>query len=142
MSGPTCWKRCTACSLDWRGEEPQGEKPFFTIPMFSERGGKVTARFVSTLYYKSASRFGDEYAPTPLQLEALETVQEVANRPEVMLSMDFQEGDIQLLNNHTTPHVRTAYACAGAARSGTALRQKTWCSSSAQYFPWKRATTA
>ena len=30
--------------LDWRGEEPQGEKPFFRIPMFSERDGKVTAR--------------------------------------------------------------------------------------------------
>jgi hypothetical protein len=95
--------------LDWRGEEPQGEKPFFTIPMFSERDGKVTARLVSILYYKSAARFGNEYAPTPIQLEALEAVQEIANRPELMLSMDFQEGDIQLLNNHTTMHARTAF---------------------------------
>jgi len=95
--------------LDWRGEEPQGEKPFFTIPMFSERAGKVTARLVSILYYRSASRFGAEYAPTLLQLEALEAVQEIANRPELMLSMDFQEGDIQLLNNHTTLHARTAF---------------------------------
>ena len=95
--------------LDWRGEEPQGEKPFFRIPMFSERDGKVTARLVSTLYYKSAARFGKEYAPTPLQLEALEAVQEIANRPELMLSMHFQEGDIQLLNNHTTMHARSAF---------------------------------
>lgn len=96
-------------NLDWRGEEPQGEKPFFTIPMFSERDGHVTARLVSILYYKSASRFGAQYAPTPVQLEALEYVQEIANRPELMLSMDFQEGDIQLLNNHTILHARTAY---------------------------------
>ena len=95
--------------LDWRGEEPAGEQPFFTIPMFSERDGLVTARLVSILYYKSAARFGAQYAPTPLQLEALEAVQEIANRPELMLSMDFQPGDIQLLNNHTTMHARTAF---------------------------------
>jgi len=95
--------------LDWRGEEPQGEQPFFTIPMFSERSGRVTARLVSILYYKSAARFGEQYAPTPIQLEALEKVQEIANRPELMLSMDFQEGDIQLLNNHTTLHARTGF---------------------------------
>jgi hypothetical protein len=95
--------------LDWRGEEPPGEKPYFTIPMFSEREGRVTARLVSILYYKSAARFGAALAPTPLQLEALEAVQEIANRPELMLSMDFQEGDIQLLNNHTTMHARTAF---------------------------------
>jgi hypothetical protein len=95
--------------LDWRGEEPQGEQPFFTIPMFSEREGKVTTRLCSIAYYKSAARFGEEYAPTAAQLEALEAVQEIANRPELMLSMDFQEGDIQLLNNHTTMHARTAF---------------------------------
>ena len=95
--------------VDWRGEEPEREPPFFTLPMFSERNGKVATRLVSIPYYKSAARFGEQYAPTPIQLEALEKVQEIANRPELMLSMDFQEGDIQLLNNHTTLHARTAF---------------------------------
>jgi hypothetical protein len=95
--------------VDWRGEEPPDEAPFFTVPMFSERDGRVTARLVSVGYYKSAARWGAEYAPTPIQLEALEAVQEIANRPELMLSMDFQEGDIQLINNHTTLHARTAF---------------------------------
>ena len=95
--------------LDWRGEEPQGEAPFFSLPMFSERDGRLTTRICSLAYYKSAARFGAQYAPAPLQVEALEKVQEIANRPELMLSMDFEEGDIQLLNNHTTLHARTAY---------------------------------
>jgi hypothetical protein len=95
--------------LDWRGEEPEGAQPWFTIPMFSASQGKVSARFVSLSYYESAARFGGQYGPTPLQREALTAVQEIANRPELMLSMDFQEGDIQLLNNHTTLHARTAY---------------------------------
>jgi hypothetical protein len=95
--------------LDWRGEEPEGEAPFFSLPMFSERDARVTTRICSLAYYKSAARFGRQYAPTALQVEALETVQEIANRPELMLSMDFEEGDIQLLNNHMTLHARTAY---------------------------------
>ena len=95
--------------LDWRGEEPEGEQPWFAIPMFSARDGKVTARICSLAYYESAGRFGEQYRPTAIQREALETVQDIANRPELMLSMAFQEGDIQLINNHTTLHAREAY---------------------------------
>ena len=95
--------------IDWRGEEAAGEQPWFTIPMFSVREGKVTTRICSRSYFESAARFGAQYGPTPLQREALEKAQEIANRPELMLSMNFEEGDIQLLNNHTTLHARTAY---------------------------------
>ena len=95
--------------MDWRGEEPEGERPWFTLPMFSAREGRVTTRVVSLPYYESVARFGEQYRPTGIQREALEKVQEIANRSELMLSMDFQEGDIQLLNNHTMLHARTAY---------------------------------
>ncbi|MBI4195820.1 MAG: TauD/TfdA family dioxygenase [Betaproteobacteria bacterium] len=95
--------------LDWRGEEPEGEQPWFTIPMFSARNGKVTARICSRVYYESAARFGERYRPTAIQREALEAAQEIANRRELMLTMDFQEGDIQLINNHTMMHAREAY---------------------------------
>ncbi len=95
--------------IDWRGEEPPGEKPFFTLPMFSERDGRVTARINSLPYYESAARHGAQFAPTAIQREALMMVQEIANRPELMLTMAFQEGDIQLLNNHTMLHAREAY---------------------------------
>jgi len=95
--------------LDWRGEEPEGEQPWYTIPMFSERDGKVTSRICNRSYYESAARFGERYRPTDLQREALDKVQEICNRPELMLTMDFQEGDIQLLNNHMTMHGREAF---------------------------------
>jgi hypothetical protein len=96
-------------SLDWRGEEPSGEQPWFSLPMYSSREGKVTSRICSLSYYDSAARFGKQYRPTALQREALEKVQEIANRPGLMLSMEFLEGDIQLINNHTMMHARTAY---------------------------------
>ena len=95
--------------IDWRGEEPAGEQPHFSLPMFSARDGKVTSRINSLPYYESAARHGAQYAPTPLQREALMMVQEIANRPELMLTMQFQEGDIQLINNHTLLHAREAY---------------------------------
>ncbi len=95
--------------IDWRGEEPAGEKGCFTLPMFSEQKGKVTARINSLPYYESAARHGAQYVPNAMQREALVKVQEIANRPELMLTMDFQEGDIQLVNNHTLLHAREAY---------------------------------
>ncbi len=95
--------------IDWRGEESAGEKPWFTLPMFSERDGQVTTRIVSLPYYDSAARHGEQYRPTAIQREALEMVQEIANRPELMLTMDFQEGDVQLINNHIMLHAREAY---------------------------------
>ncbi|MBM3343464.1 MAG: TauD/TfdA family dioxygenase [Betaproteobacteria bacterium] len=95
--------------IDWRGEEPAGEAPWFTLPMFSERAGKITSRIVSLPYYDSAARHGGQYAPSALQREALEMVQQIANRPELMLTMHFEEGDIQLINNHTMLHAREAY---------------------------------
>ncbi|HYC46893.1 MAG TPA: TauD/TfdA family dioxygenase [Burkholderiales bacterium] len=95
--------------LDWRGEEPPGERPWFTIPMFSARDGAITTRICGRAYYESAARFGESYGPTSLQREALDQAQEIANRPELMLAMHFEEGDIQLINNHVTLHARTAY---------------------------------
>jgi hypothetical protein len=95
--------------VDWRGEEPDGEQPWFALPMFSERDGRLTTRIVSLPYYDSAARHGERYRPSAIQREALEFVQSVANRPELMLTMDFQEGDIQLINNHTMLHARAAF---------------------------------
>jgi len=46
---------------------------------------------------------------SPLEEEALNFVEQVANRPGVFLDMDFQVGDIQFLSNRTILHSRTDY---------------------------------
>jgi hypothetical protein len=96
-------------NLDWRGEEPPGEPGWYTSPMFSYAGGKVTSRITSRQYFNTVTRFGDELALTNSQREALEAVQEISNRPELRLSMMFQEGDMQFLNNHALLHARTEF---------------------------------
>lgn len=96
-------------NIDWRGEEPQGEPPWYRCPMFSYAGGKVTSRITSRAYFKGVERFGKELALTDIQNEALDFVQEVANREELRLRMFFQEGDMQFINNHAILHAREAY---------------------------------
>ena len=95
--------------IDWRGDHPDGDQPWYDMPMFSQARGKLTARFINRSFVESASRYGDHLTPSELQREALDVVQEIANRPEFRLSMDFREGDIQLINNLTIMHAREAY---------------------------------
>ena len=96
-------------NLDWRGEEPQDEKPWYSCPMFKCAGGKVTSRITSRAYFNAVTRFGNELALTDIQREALDFVQDVANRPELRLPMHFAEGDMQFINNHAILHAREAY---------------------------------
>lgn len=96
-------------NIDWRGEEPQGERPWYRCPMFSYAGGKVTSRITSRAYFNGVVRFGEELALSEIQREALDFVQEVANRPELRLRMNFAEGDIQFINNHAILHAREAF---------------------------------
>ena len=48
-------------------------------------------------------------AASPLLLAAIEFAQEVSNRPELRLSMMFQPGDMQFINNLTTLHARSGF---------------------------------
>lgn len=96
-------------NLDWRGENPEGEKPWYSCPMFSYHDGKVTSRITSRAFFESVSRWGEELALTDKQREALDVVQEVSARPELRLAMDFKEGDMQFVNNHVVLHARESY---------------------------------
>lgn len=95
--------------VDWRGDHPDGGQPWYDVPMFSAIDGKIASRVTNRSFLESVSRYGDDLALTDRQQEALDVVQEIANRPALRLSMDFQEGDIQFINNHTVLHAREAY---------------------------------
>jgi len=93
----------------WRGEEPEGEQPWYRLPMYSVADGHIASRFTSLAYFRSVDRYGAELALRPEQAEALEFVQSVANRPGMAMSMAFEEGDMQFLNNHVMLHAREAF---------------------------------
>ena len=95
--------------VDWRGDHPDGERPWYEVPMFSAAGGRISARVTNRSFMESVARYGSELALSGRQREALDVVQEIANRPALRLSMEFREGDMQFINNHAVMHARDAY---------------------------------
>lgn len=77
------------------------------IPVFSEHAGKVSC----CLNSKSSRTARDKQGRpmTVLELDAIKYVEDLAVSPELCLTMDFQPGDIQFLNNYVTIHTRTAF---------------------------------
>lgn len=93
---------------DRRGEVPAGGEPYFNIPVFNYHDGLVSAIY-QRQYIESARRFPGVAPLTPLQIEALDLLDQLANDPELNLTMELQPGDIQLVHNHTILHDRTAF---------------------------------
>ena len=93
---------------DRRGEVSEGSKPYFSIPVFNYHERMVSAIY-QRQYIESARRFPGVAPLTPLQIEALDLFDALANDPELNLMMELQPGDIQLVHNHTILHDRTAF---------------------------------
>lgn len=89
-----------------QGDQAAGEAPAYPKPMFGFRDGYFAGQF-SPLYVRTAQEFPEVPRLTPRQTEALEVFETLAH--ELALSMAFEPGDMQFLNNHLTYHSRTAF---------------------------------
>ena len=95
-------------ATDRRGEVPEGEKPYFTIPVFNKFAGFLTCIYQRN-YIDSAKRSADAPKLSDKQVEALDLLDEIVNKPEVHLCMRLKPGDMQFVYNHTMLHDRTAF---------------------------------
>ena len=91
-----------------QGNELPGESPYYTQPIFSVHNGRFAGRYTRT-HIRTAELGGITPALTDEQAEALAYIDQVCERPEFQLTMMFEPGDIQFLNNHLTLHTRTAF---------------------------------
>ncbi len=94
------------------GEEKDGSKKSYGIPVFGVRDGKFTSHYSRT-YVEAAQELDDVPRMSDAQWEALDLLADVA--AEVCMEMRLEPGDMQLLNNHVIYHARTAFED-GAAR--------------------------
>ncbi len=94
--------------VDARGEEPDGEAPYYCVPRFNYHGGRLYTQY-GRVYVESAQRFTGVPRLTPEQVAALDLFDEVANSDDLRFDMDFQPGDMQFLSNHAVLHARTDY---------------------------------
>lgn len=95
---------------DLRGEGPTGADDEVTaarIPVYSFFAGRLSAcintKAVRTVPDKTGEPLRD------IEIACLDYIEEVARRPEFHFNIDFQPGDIQLLNNLSVMHWRTGY---------------------------------
>ena len=95
-------------ATDRRGEVPEGQKPFFEIPVFNWHQGYLTAIY-QRQYIDSAQRFPEAPRHTPELVQALDLFDSLANDPALNTFMEFKPGDVQLVHNHTMLHDRTGF---------------------------------
>lgn len=80
----------------------------FEVPICSVHRGRLRTFYIGW-YIRDAQRNAHVPRLTRAQEELLELIESTANDPRFYLDMDFEAGDIQLLNNATILHARTAY---------------------------------
>ena len=93
----------------WRcrqGEEAGGETQAYALPIFAEHAGKFTTQYSRT-FVEAAQKLPGVPKMSAAQDEALDLHAAVCE--ELVFTMPFEPGDLQLLNNHVIYHARTAY---------------------------------
>jgi hypothetical protein len=93
---------------DRNGEESAGEPPFFSLPPFHDVDD-VPRVFYIGWYIRDAQRHPDAPRLSIAQREAMDLIESIANDPTFHVEMDFEPGDIQLLNNARILHAREAF---------------------------------
>ena len=76
------------------------------VPTYASGADEIECYYLPIIVRQAAE---EGFAISRDEQEAFDFVGEVASRPGVHLDMNFQEGDIQFLNNRTILHARTDY---------------------------------
>lgn len=95
-------------ATDRRGEVPEGEDPYMTIPPLSWHAGHLTV-FYQRQYIDSAQRFDGALRLTRDHVAALDLFDQLANDPDLHLKMRLKPGDMQFVYNHAQLHDRTGF---------------------------------
>ena len=93
---------------DFRGEQPDGAKPFYSFPVFTAFEQRLFVRFIPH-YIRASQRHADAPRLSATALEALDVVSAMARSQEYNITMELAPGDMQFINNYHVLHGRTAY---------------------------------
>lgn len=92
-----------------QGEQAPEEPPWYEAAILGVRDGRFACRHIRNHVKSAQLSFPEIPRLTPAQLEALDLFDAILRRPEVCFRMDFEPGDVQLINNHVVLHSRTDY---------------------------------
>jgi hypothetical protein len=93
---------------DRNDEQGPGEDPFYAMPVLHDVDGRPRFFYIGW-YIRDAQRHAAVPRLTDEQRAAMALIEDIANDPAFHVEMDFQPGDIQLLNNSVILHARESY---------------------------------
>lgn len=95
----------------WVGEEPEGQLPFFWTHYYSWYQGRLRTRGLGGRARAAQRDFPECPRLSQGQVEALDYIDDIqkGRDQELSLDMDFQPGDVQVLDNSIVWHGRTAF---------------------------------
>jgi hypothetical protein len=92
--------------MNYLNLEEGGDSSMKRVPVFHIQDGVLSVRY-SRNGYQTSMQHGAPYTET--ELAALDAVDALAEDPALRLDMELERGDMQLINNYTTLHSRTAF---------------------------------
>ncbi len=95
----------------WWFDRKRGEGPdsFAQCPIYAVNGAGKLFAFYGPDLYRTAQRGAGVPKLSDRQLEAMALIDEINASPEFHLNMEFEPGEIQIINNYTVMHSRSAY---------------------------------
>ena len=93
---------------DYRGEQAEGGRPYYVLPVFTEWAGRLFVRAIPP-YIWASQRHPDAPRLSDTAKAALLRLVELADDPDHHVLMELQPGDVQLIDNFHVLHGRTAY---------------------------------
>lgn len=91
-----------------QNEEAPDEAPFYGQPLFDVADGLVFGKW-NRNRVESAQQIEGVPKLSDGQREAMDILDEILRRPDLMFTMYLEPGDLQILNNHVMLHSRTDY---------------------------------
>lgn len=92
-----------------QGEQAPEEPPFYTMSVFGEKDGHFACRFIRNHIRGGQATYPEIPRLTARQIAALDLLDATLVRDDLCFPMQFEPGDIQLINNHIVLHSRTDY---------------------------------
>jgi hypothetical protein len=93
---------------DRNDEQPPGEAPTYPLSVLTNVGGSPRFFYIGW-YIRDAQRHQETPRLSAAQSEAIDLLEAIANKPELCVGMDFERGDVQLINDARIIHSREAY---------------------------------
>jgi len=91
-----------------QNEQAPDEAPFYGQPLFDVADGLVFGKW-NRNRVESAQKIEGVPELSDGQREAMDVLDEILRRPELMFTMYLEPGDLQIINNHVMLHSRTDY---------------------------------